>query len=60
MYAYTPFRCENLSPEGKDMIKDAIFEVLIAVFIRRYLTTLQIRRILQNVPHKVCRTTGCY
>jgi len=60
MYAYTSFRYENLSPEGKDMIEDALFEVLIAVTIRRYLTTLQIGRILQNVPHKVCRTAGCY
>jgi hypothetical protein len=34
-----------MSPEGKDMIKDAIFEVVIAVTIRRYLTTLQSGRI---------------
>jgi len=60
MYAYTPLRCENMSPEGKDMIKDAILEVVIAVTIRRYLTTLQIGRILRNVTHKVCRTAGCY
>ena len=46
MYAYTPFRCENLPTEGQDMIKDAIFEVLIAVFIERRLTTLQIGRVI--------------
>jgi len=60
MYAYTPFRCENLSTEGHEIIKDAIFEVLIAVFIKRYLTTLQIGRIIQNVPRKTCQTAGCY
>jgi hypothetical protein len=60
MYVYIPFRCENLSTEGKDMIKDAISEVLIAVFIKRYLTTLQIGRIIQNVPHKIWRNAGCY
>jgi hypothetical protein len=60
MYAYTPFRCKNLLPEGKDMIQDAKFEVLIAVFIKGHLTTLQIGRIVQNVSHKICRTAGCY
>jgi hypothetical protein len=54
------FRCEKLSTEGKDKIKDAIFEVLIAVFIKRHLAMLQIVRITRNVPHKICRTAGCY
>jgi hypothetical protein len=57
MYACTLFKCENLSTEGHDIIKDAIFEVLIAVFIKRYLTKLQIDRIIQNVPRKTCYNT---
>jgi hypothetical protein len=59
-YANTPFKCEDLSPQGKDMFNDALHVVLTAVFLKDYFTTLPIGSIIQNVPHKVRPTSGSY